>query len=249
MSNETQLSNEHNKQPMNQDNGTASTLMNETNLNTSTQTQPNPQEYHSKDTYHQSCETFLYWDMVKIMVDKDYTRLTISGAPTTSDLKLAFEVILQEYVALIHTEKSDSIVSCYLKMVSCETKMTFLENALTYLKACEWDEEIAERIALFGYDYIQPLEDRNEYLKQIYIAQNEIKVLVIMYNEYKAEYMSLVKVDGDTQERSLIDYEEELAILGRFQSDRIDKKVTTVMEFVAILNNYIKYNNALRATI
>jgi hypothetical protein len=118
-----------------------------------------PQESLSKDTYHQSCETLLYWNFVKINLSGD---LKLLGEGTPIELQTAWSMIIQEYVSLLSTEKSDTILNCYLKIVQTETKLTFLENALTYLKCCEWDKEIAERITLFGYSYIEPLEDRDE---------------------------------------------------------------------------------------
>lgn len=249
MSSVTPSSQEQKQQQKNLESGTESTLMSETNLNISEQKPQESQEYHSKDTYHQSCETLLYWDFAKTMIDKDYSRLIISGNPSEEILKRSFELILQEYVSIIHTDKSDSIVTCYLKLTSAETKMMILENALTYLRRCEWDNDIAEAIQLYGYDYIEPLEDEKAYLKQIELVSNEIKVFVILINEYRKEYLALTKSDGEEKQKDLLSVEEELAILGKFQNSRIDKKVTTVLEFVAILNNYIKYNNALRTAI
>lgn len=251
MSNVTQSSAEHNQQQTNLESGMESTTMSSTNHKSSEQTLPKQQESQSDNTYHQSCETLLYWDFAKIMVTKDFSKLIISGKPTEAELRLAFDVILHEYVSIIHTDKSDSIVSCFLKIVRTETNMLALENALAYLKRCEWDKDIAERIQLLGFDYIENLEDEEAYLRQIEIVNNEVKVLVILLNEYKAEYANLTKSDGSSEdkEKDLMAYEEELAILGKFQGSRIDKKVTTVMEFVAILNNYIKYNNALRTTL
>lgn len=177
---------------------------------------------------------------------KDLSPLIISGNPSQIELQTAWSILLQEYVSLIHTDKSDTILNCYLKIAQTETKITFLENGLTYLKCCEWDKDIAERIALWGYDYIEPLEDREAYLKQIYITQNETKALVILLDQYNMEYKSLTGGDGaTTDKRELMDYERDWQTLARFQGGRLNKKKLTVFEYCAILNNFFDANKAV----
>lgn len=201
-----------------------------------------PQEFPSNNTYHQSCETLLYWDFVKIKLNKD---LTLLGTGSQVELQTAWSIILQEYVSLIHTDKSDTILNCYLKIAQTEARYTFLQNALTYLKYCEWDKDLVERISLFGYDYIEPLEDREAYLKQIYIAQNEIKALVILLDQYNTEYNSLTGgSDATTEARTMMDYERDWQTLRKFQGGGMNKKKLTVFEFCAILNNFFDANKA-----
>lgn len=109
-----------------------------------------------------------------------------------------------------------------------------LSASVAYLKV-EYSGEIAEALMLLGYDLVEDLEDREAYLRQIYMVESEAKTLVIMLNQYVNEY-KLMFPEGEYK-RTRADYEKELAILGKYMGYRLND--ITVSEFAGIVNLYM----------
>lgn len=201
--------------------------------------QTNPQESQSNNTYHQSCKTLPYGKFILIMVNQEFSYLIISGTPNKEKLQETWHNILDEYSDLIHTDKSDTILQIYKKMQYNIWKQNFLAATLDTLKD-RYDEEVALMVCNLGYDLIQPLKDRELYLRQIYMIEIESQNLVVLLNQYYNEYKRLCpEGEGNTEiGRTEMDYEKELAILSKFYGSRIKKNKITVFEVCGIINAY-----------
>lgn len=158
--------------------------------------------------------------------------------------------ILEEYIDAIKTPKSRSIFEVSKKVAECEWKMHLLfgdkehMGAIPFLKEM-YDQEIAEIIMLAGYDFIQPLKDREQYLKQIYRVETQAKTLVVLLNQYDKE-LQLLCPDGEST-RTRMDYEKEIIMVSKVIGFLIKKDEIKLSEWCAAVNFYIEYseiNNA-----
>lgn len=199
------------------------------------------EEFPSNNTYHRSCQTLPYGKFMDAIVSNNPVFLVIKGHPTESELIEAWDAILQEYVDLIKTKKSESIFQAWKQVAYTEWKISFMEICLEQLKE-KYDKDIAEGITLLGYSLIQPNEDRQLYLKQIYAVETEAKTLIVLLNQYHNEYILLCP-NGDKQStRTIADYDKELMVLSKFMGFKIDKHRETTAEVCAIINSYLEYN-------
>lgn len=205
--------------------------------------QANSPALQTKAMFHQTCQTLKYSTFIKLVCGKSIALLTISGLPEPQALADAWEAILTEYSTLIETGKSKNIFELYKRIVRTQWLFTFLSEATNHLKK-EYDQTIAQTIFELGYDYIQEDDNREEYLKQIYLVESEAKSLVIVLNQLNNEYKLLCPVASQEIERTEMDYYKELAILGKFQGGRINADDITVFEFAAIVNSYLDYIKA-----
>lgn len=199
--------------------GLAYTQMKTETVDTSEQTSP-------KDTLLKSgslptCSTLKYSEFLKYLL--------LEVIPPENWIELQAE--LSE---LLRTPKTDNITQLWKKIVYTEWKIQMLSASVAYLKV-EYSGEIAEALMLLGYDLVEDLEDREAYLRQIYMVESEAKTLVIMLNQYVNEY-KLMFPEGEYK-RTRADYEKELAILGKYMGYRLND--ITVSEFAGIVNLYM----------
>lgn len=209
--------------------------------NTQEPTQQKASPLHN--TYHHKCSTLPYSIFIEVMLTQNIALLIISGEPSFEELAVAWREILEEYSGLIKTNKSQSVFDCWKNIIITQHKLTTIGFALYALKI-QYDAEIAEAVALHGYSLIEPLEDRQAYLTQIYAVETEAKTLVVLLNQYRAEYAKLCPEAAAPTAGSQADalqYDKELAILSRFMGYRIDKTLTTVAEYCAAANLYLEH--------
>lgn len=182
----------------------------------------------------QTCRTLKYGTFIQILLKNNPTFYKIS--------KDNWKEILIEYSSLVATEKAKTIMTAYQRWFYTEWKINTLAQLLTFLKVVH-DKDIAEAVQELGYDLVEFKEDREEYLKQIYLIENEAKTLVILRNQYLSEYKMLT--GGETEEENDKDemyYEKEIAIISKFMGFRIKKNKITVFEWAGCLNAYIEYH-------
>jgi hypothetical protein len=216
--------------------GSGSTSTNMVNTNMPEQIPLN--DTLSNGTFLHSITTLKYDAFIEIMDKGDISLMTLSGNPSQEELEGAWLQLLQEYSDLVRTDKTNNIFEVWLKIEGLRWKIDFVDKALEVLKL-QHDETTASALVELGYDYVQPLEDREAYLKQVYFVQTEAKSMVVFLNQYKAEYKLLVPEGQEVEERDRMYYEKELAHLSRFMGYRIIKSDITVYEFCSIVNTYL----------
>ncbi len=172
-------------------------------------------------------ETLIYWDFIQMMLGR-------------IDKPANWDEIRAEFSEAIKTPKSSTIFDCWKKIESLTTKMNFVSLACNYLKH-SYDTQIAEQLMLHGYDYVQDLPERDAYLKQIYLVETEAKTLVIILNQCYNEYRLLCPEGAGEDERTIVDYDKELAIISKFVGHRVNKFEITVSEFCAYANLYLEH--------
>jgi hypothetical protein len=207
-----------------------------------------PEAYQYKDMCHHKCETLLYDSFIKILVNGDFQLLVIKGAPTKEDIALAWAEIMEEYSELIKTPKSINIFEAFKKCIYTYWKMCFIEAVIYKFRSKDpftglylYDEKEAEQVMLLGYDMIDKPDEEEKYLYQIEMLDRESKTLVVLLNQYNQEYKQLAPKEENPIERTIVDYDKELAILSKFMGYWVDKKTRTVADVCGIINAFIEH--------
>jgi hypothetical protein len=204
------LLNKQNNSQRNNKSHSASIPMNTESGKSQEQTSP---DIPLTSSYHRSCETLKYDTFLKVLISGDLHLLTISGFPTDEELAVAWDEITQEYSSLITTPRSNNIFELFKRISKCNFLIKFLGWATSHLKV-KWSEEIALRIQDYGYPLIQKDPDHNRgNLKQIYMVESEGKTNIVLLNQYVKEYKIACPDEAAPIERTLMDYDNELAIL------------------------------------
>ncbi len=206
----------------------------------------------SPDTLHNNCSTLPLSNFIEIVLHGDLRWLVRGGNPSLNELSAAWDKILEEYVSLVKTNKSDSIFELYKKIKYTEWQIVFVDKCIYALKIL-YDEEIADLLNQRGFGIVQHSEDWQAYLKSLYAIEMSAKILVVLLNQYNAEYKLVDKEQGAPDNASAEDqrfrYEKELAMLSKYQGQRIIKEIITVMEYAAIINNYLEEQKSNKKTI
>lgn len=193
---------------------------------------------------HRECRTLPLNRFIEIMVTGDLRQLIISGTPTIMDLADAWSEIIEEYVSLVKTDKADSVFELFKKIKYTEWLIAFIDKCLLGLKL-QYDTDIAEWISARGYGTIQPSTDREVYLRSIYGIETGAKTLIVLLNQYTAEYKAVQTEkeeldDNQSEAEKRFRYQKEIALLGKYQGQRIRPEEITVFEYAAVINNYLQ---------
>ncbi len=172
-------------------------------------------------------ENILWRTFIEVSVTENYS---LVGGPEK------WEEILCEYADNVRSPKSENIFDCWRKIRFIEFKIEFVQTALSVLNDF-YSERVALCLVELGFDYIENNQDTTVYRRSLQRLETEAKVLLVLYNQYQAEYASLNKSSGDSK-RNRMDFEKEMAIL-RKDGYKI-KKSTTVLEMCAIINTFIE---------
>lgn len=208
--------------------GSESTKMKTENSNTSLPVQPN---IVSKPL---SAQTMPYGQFLDIILGEQ-------PEPTE------WPEIVIDYLDAVKTPKSENIFECKKKILRIEWLIRALDENLWLLKI-EFDEDCAKFIQEQGYSLIANIEDRSEYLKQIYNVETEAKTLIILLGQYRIEH-DILSGNKEGKVRTRVSYEKDIAVLSKFQGYRIDIWTTSVMQWAGILNTYMEdYKNKIPNT-
>jgi len=159
-----------------------------------------------------------------------------------TELPENWKEIQSEFADLIKTPQSESIFQLYNKIEFFRNKISVLlgskefPGALDLLKV-EYDKELAEIVMNNGYDLIEFSEDREQYLKAIYLIETECKSLIIYLNQYINEY-NLLCPEGEQVRHDRAFYEREYSIISKYMGFRLHD--ATVAEFCGHKNLYFE---------
>lgn len=233
-------STKHKAKQMSQDNGGESTKAHQDNSNV----RPSSLELSSLNkSYHQSCQTVSYDTFLQIKHGASPKLLLIGEATATDEqLQDAWDAIFYEYADLLKTPKSQSILMAWRELRYLEKKKDLVAMCITMLR-WRFSEKIANELMLLGYDLITQGEDHEEYERQIRLVEIEAMNLDTFIGQAAAEYEALCpKEDEATTVKTLDEYDDDLAVLGKFMGFRIDKKIITAAEHASYVNAFNKAN-------
>lgn len=193
----------------------------------------------SASTLHQCCKTLPLLNFIECYCNNDLSYLTITGNPIAEELLTAWNEILFEWAGLIKTENSDMLFNLQKDIVLLQYHIFFVENAVQVLWY-KYDVEITNELAWLGYNIADDFGSET-YTQQLNTMVSLAKTIVFDLEELQHQYDSLQKTTTGKKQT-----EEEfgitVSILSKYQGYRIITNETTVKEFAAIFNSFIKEN-------
>lgn len=211
-----------------------------------------PDQSPLSDTLHQSCSTLPLHNFWEILIDGDLRWLIINGNPSEDQMRNAWEGIGEEYMGLINNPKAQSIFLLSKKIEQAEWQKEFIEKSIKALKF-QYDSDIADWVSELGYGIVEYSTNRETYLKSLISIELSAKTLIVLLNQYRAEYEFYKEKAGETVSNQSpaerrFSYAKEIALLSRFQGQRLIKEKITVLEYCAIINNYLEENKKPEGT-
>lgn len=185
--------------------------------------------------YHLSAKTLPYNLWIEINVTGNFELL---GNGPSNDLALAWASIVLEYAQLIKTPKSVNIFEAYKKIEYLEYKINRVEKLLGLLSDI-YVVEAAESLVELGYDMVENLPKKKDYLRQLEMVERDALALIVMRNQAIGDYKALAPAESVKIDRSEMDYRKEVVILEKYVGRKIDIYTETLFDVAAIINAFI----------
>lgn len=187
-----------------------------------------PPEYE----IYSSCSDLPFYNWVKLNTTKDLKWLIKKGLPQQQDLEVAWSEIYQEYIGLVDGAEAQHIINLKRDIDVAEKRITLTLDIVNRLKEKRSDKGIEVLKVDLGFmmSYDDLDKDLSRTLRLLNTEQVKLKVNKARYKEFTA--------DGSA-EASEKDFNEQLAVLAKFQGVAIIKqKEISVQEYVTLLNLY-----------
>jgi len=133
------------------------------------------------NTFHQSITTLPYNRFIQIITTGKLYPLIISGYLENEALMNAWAVIQAEYSDAVKTPKSESIFMLGKKILNNRWQISLVDMCIYILKR-EYCSVSAGALADLGYPLVENIDDREQYLTQVYAIETEAKMLIILQN-------------------------------------------------------------------
>lgn len=218
----------------------------------STSEPTSPKDYRSSATYHTTVYKLPLDRFIELTVTEDLKHLVISGEPNVLELQDAFEQIINEYSAIVHTDKSDAIIRITKRIGLMQHQIIYVEYALSYLaerldKTGTSEPSICTELRRMGYNYKFDPSNTYQYLRELGFVRSRAKTLIMQRRDLLREYNRMTQTpDGDKAPKKITreQFELQLADLWKFMGSKIDKFSTMTSEYAAVL---CRYNQAAQA--
>lgn len=182
----------------------------------------------SSDTSRPNCRTILYKHFIDAYCENDFSN--VGGKSNWFD-------VLIEYSELIKTEKSENIFKAWMRIEENNFKIEATEFCMDILRV-NYSPAAAEWLTLFGFGFVENLDDHDAYLKQLDIIETESKMFVVLQNQLEIQYQQMIPERAKDIDKSRMSFEKDLAVLKK-QGYGIDKNTQTVFEYCAAVNALI----------
>ena len=172
----------------------------------------------------------MLYDFKEAYCNQNYNVL---GEGTPEQQAEAWQEIMFEYASLIKSESSEYLFNLTKRITLLRADILYIETAVLYLKI-EHSPEIVDQLRLYGYPLIEGYKEKD--LDRIISLA---KTLVYELKELCAEYDLLQKTTtGKAQSEE--DFDATIAVLSKYQGYAIPQRKTSVTEFCAIFNLFLK---------
>jgi hypothetical protein len=167
--------------------------------------------------------------------------LVIEGIPDVSELQQVWQDILLDYSSATRSEASQLLFEISKKIALLQSDINDITLFTDFLRI-KYDPEIAQLLQqrslvklTVGFD------DEAAYIKQLDHAVSVSKRKQHDLDELKADYDRVRKVN-EGKEIAEDDFNELVALIGKFMGFSINKRQTYMDEFVGMYNLFIKQN-------
>ena len=186
-------------------------------------------------TYHRSCKTLPLEPFIQAYCNADLSGLIIEGTPEPDKLQYAWNEVMFDYSGLLKSEKSEYLLSLSWEIAALQHHIIYVDYSVIALKY-KYNEHLVNGLAEIGYS-VPAFEDKN-YQAELNRITSLAKSKIFDLGNLTDEYNRLNKtVEGKKQSED--EFIKTVMMLAKYQGYAIDRKITTVFDFVQIFNNYL----------
>lgn len=182
--------------------------------------------------YYKDCSELPLWNFIKCTVSKNLNYLIISGTPDVELMKKSWNDITNEYSDLSDDGTTSYILNLFSQISYLDEKLRIVYNIIAFIENRRSEEliKILQEDLGFGYSYSEETieDDLRATVSEIKIDKVNLDLSEIELKAYKEKSV----------EPNEVDYVKLIVRLGKHQGYPIKQKETTVLEFVAILNDF-----------
>lgn len=184
--------------------------------------------------YHRSCKTLTLDAFIEAYFNHNYEGLLISGT-MDKEVHYAWNEILFNYGRLIKSETGDYLFQLSKDIALLQWHITYVNCSVVYLEK-KYDQDIANELRNLGYIVPEPTDENyHEGLNRI---TSLAKRIVFEHGNLVDEFNSLSNIKKGKRQ-SEEEFISTVVMLSKYQGYAIDRKTTTVFDFVQIFNNYL----------
>lgn len=159
--------------------------------------------------------------------------------PVRKDWEIeAWSTVSEEYSKKTDADKYKATISTTKDIYRDVCRLLAIDTCINRLIK-EYDKDAADILRNFGYKFSFDPQDREKYLNELAIVKKKIKIIALSLEKNREKYEKLSDKKMTTgNERD--EFINTLTILSKHQGYRINPDVTTLLEYLNILDNYKK---------
>lgn len=207
--------------------------------NTGTSKQPQrSQTGTSSLILYRSIDTLPLDRFITCVCDQDLSVLVISGTPTPNELLSAWNDIYDEYVAAVNDKEQQHILRLTKEINCLEFDFKLIGLCVTRLEIEHSDEVLGILKKLIPTNLKFNPADLEQYKKDLSLVISKSKRMIIEIENKRGELGKLAPEKGSRVTRS--EFDKVIVRASKFMAYKVDKKTTTVSEFVRIVDEMRK---------
>lgn len=181
-----------------------------------------------------NCEELILDVFINCIVKKDLKGLIKYGNPTEKKLNEVWEAIWNEYSVLSGNKTHEYLLNLSKEIGKQKSKLLTITLCIQVL--LHIDSKICyDELKKLGYDP-----------DNLSIVISKCKTLEITIQQKEKEYQQYFAKQKKSEALSVQDFDNSLINISQFLGFRVDKKVITVSEYVAMVSNYEKHIEFLK---
>lgn len=204
-----------------------------------------PAPSQSVNTFHLSASTLPLARFIDVYCDNRLEALIIQGTVSPIELLDAWDTILNEYIMIIGSAKTQHLILLqrHIAVLECKIKTvdTCIEALWGMAKEFNQRSDIAvSELGRIGYRFPFNIKDPESFQKNIDAVYSRSKTLVVELDMKQKEFERVNKnVSSGITTRT--DFDAEIITLSKWQGYQIDEEKTTLSKYAHIYKSFVQY--------
>lgn len=181
-----------------------------------------------------SCSEMPLYNFIKVIVTNELKWVSAYGFHTREQLEKSWEAIFEEYMTLSKDTSQNYLLSLIKEITFLTYKLNIIQVIVDEL-AKGHDEKFVKLLQGLGFRFKFDPDNAEQYAKDLKLTVSQSKAMLIKIKDSEHKLSEMKKENKPVNEG---EYDIFLSELSKFQGYRIDPKVFTVSEFVAVVNRF-----------
>lgn len=199
-----------------------------------------PLLFYKRLSLYSRCDTIPLSHFIDCVCDNNIKRLKRKKYLPVPDkwLEETWEIIIEEYTKKTDGNKYNATIGTTKDIYRDVCRLLTIDTCINALSE-QYSPLAADILRKMGYRYSFNPEEGEKYIKELENVRNKVKIIAVSLESNKKKYDKLsIKHKKTGNERD--EFINTLTILSKHQGYRINPEVTTVSEYLNILENYKK---------